>query len=142
MPKQKEVCEKQAKRENLEPGVPVMTMGLSNSSETDSEIEDWIVSRIVGTRSKGGNPVQPFSINDVSSIIHEGYSGRSLDDYELNNCNYSLSFQSSSLNESAQSGTGTSPSSESTHEVSEIVPPTSRFTRVRKVPDRYRESIS
>ena len=50
-----------------------------------------------------------------------------------------LSFQSSSLNESAQSGTGTSPSSESTHEVSEIAPPMRRFTRIRKVPDRYRE---
>ena len=135
------MCEKQGKRESLEPGVPVMTMDLSNSSETDSETEDWIVSRIVGTRSKGGNPVQPFSINGVSSTIDEGYSGRSLDDNEFNNCNYSLSFQSSSLNEFAQSGTGTSPSSESTHEVYEIAPPMRRFTRIRKVPDRYREWI-
>ena len=49
LPKQKELGEKQAKRESLEPYVPVMTRDLSNSSETDSETEDWIVSRIVGT---------------------------------------------------------------------------------------------
>ena len=73
----------------------------------------------------------------------EGYSGRILDDNEFNNnCNYSLSFQSSSLNESAQSGNGTSQSSESTHEVSEIAPPMRRSTRVWKVPDRYGEWTS
>ena len=133
---------KQAKRESLEPCVPVMTRDLSISSETDSETEDWIVSRIVGTMSKGNNPVQHSSINEVSSIMDEGYSGRSFDDNEFNNCNYSLSFQSSSLNESAQSGNGTSQSSESTHEVSEIAPPMRRSTRFRKVPYRYGEWTS
>ena len=33
LPKQKEMCEKQAKRKSLEPCVPVMTRDLSNSSE-------------------------------------------------------------------------------------------------------------
>ena len=65
-----------------------MTMDLSNSSETDSETEDWKVSRIVGTRSKEGNPVQPSSIYEISSIMDDGYSGRSLDNNEFNNCNY------------------------------------------------------
>ena len=73
LPNRKEVYEKQAKRESLEPCVPVMTMDLSNSSDTDSETEDWMVSRIVGTRSKGGNPAQPSSLNEVSSIMDEGY---------------------------------------------------------------------